>query len=164
MILIVRFDSLRPINYISVMQGRVFLGWTSTKLGLMCLAQGRNAVTPTRLEPAAPRSRAKHSTTESLRSLIMILSSLISQSQSPWSFPDIFAHITRRKIPWYIHIAHIYLFALASYLHIRLLSHVQFIYTCKTKFTNTCKCVYANDPSPSHDFRLPWRINVDSWH
>ena len=27
------FDSLRPINNLSVKQGRVFLGWTSTKLG-----------------------------------------------------------------------------------------------------------------------------------
>ena len=35
----------------------------------MCLAQGHNAVTPVRLEPAAPRSRVKHSTTEPLRSL-----------------------------------------------------------------------------------------------
>ena len=31
------------------------------------LAQGHNAVTPVRLEPAAPRSRVKHSTTEPLR-------------------------------------------------------------------------------------------------
>ena len=35
----------------------------------MCLAQGHNTVTPVRLEPAASRSRVKHSTTESLRSL-----------------------------------------------------------------------------------------------
>ena len=34
----------------------------------MCLAQGPDAVTPVRLEPAAPRSRVKHSTTEPLRS------------------------------------------------------------------------------------------------
>ena len=34
----------------------------------MCLAQGHNAVTPVRLEPAAPRSQVKHSTTETLRS------------------------------------------------------------------------------------------------
>ena len=27
------------------------LGWTSTKQGLMCLAQGHNAVPPVRLEP-----------------------------------------------------------------------------------------------------------------
>ena len=27
------FDSLRPINNLSVKQGRLFLGWTSTKLG-----------------------------------------------------------------------------------------------------------------------------------
>ena len=59
------FDSLRPINNLSVIKGPVFLGWTSTKLGLMCLAQGHNAV---RLDPVAPRSRVKHSTTEPLRS------------------------------------------------------------------------------------------------
>ena len=35
--LFVWFDSLRPINNLSVKQGRVFLGWTSTKLGLMFL-------------------------------------------------------------------------------------------------------------------------------
>ena len=34
----------------------------------MCLAQGHKAVTPERLEPAAPRSQVKHSTTEPLRS------------------------------------------------------------------------------------------------
>ena len=34
----------------------------------MCRAQGLNAVTPLRLEPATPRSRAKHSNTEPLRS------------------------------------------------------------------------------------------------
>ena len=36
-VLFVRFDSLRPINNLSVIKGRVFLGWTSTKLGLMFL-------------------------------------------------------------------------------------------------------------------------------
>ena len=35
----------------------------------MSFAQGRNAVMTVRLEPAAPRSRVKHSTTEALRSL-----------------------------------------------------------------------------------------------
>ena len=30
----------------------------------MCLAQGNNAVTPVRFDPAAPRSRVKHSITE----------------------------------------------------------------------------------------------------
>ena len=59
-----------PVNNISVMLGRVFLGWTNTKQGLMCLAQGHNAVTPVRLEPTALRSRVKHSTSEPLRSLI----------------------------------------------------------------------------------------------
>ena len=37
------------VNNLSVTSGGVFLGWTSTKLGLMCLAQGHNAVTPVRL-------------------------------------------------------------------------------------------------------------------
>ena len=32
----------------------------------MCLAQGHNTVTPVRLEPAPPRSRVMHSTTEPL--------------------------------------------------------------------------------------------------
>ena len=36
----------------------------------MCLAQRQNAVTPVSLEPAAPRSRVKHSTTEPLHQQI----------------------------------------------------------------------------------------------
>ena len=32
---LVWFESLRPINNLSVIKGQVFLGWTSTKLGLM---------------------------------------------------------------------------------------------------------------------------------
>ena len=32
-----------PVNNFSVMPRRVFLGWTNTKLGLMCLAKGHNA-------------------------------------------------------------------------------------------------------------------------
>ena len=35
--LFVWFDSLCPINNLSVIKGQVFLGWTSTKLGLMFL-------------------------------------------------------------------------------------------------------------------------------
>ena len=57
-----------PVNYFSVMSGRVFLGWTSTKQGLMCLAQGHNTVTPVRLEPATSRSWVKHFTNELLHS------------------------------------------------------------------------------------------------
>ena len=38
----------------------------------MCLAQGHNTVTLMRLEPAAPRSRVKHSTTELLCSLVVL--------------------------------------------------------------------------------------------
>ena len=66
--LFVWFDSLSPINNLSVIKGQVFLGWTSTKLRLLCLAQGHNAVKPVRLKTAAPWSRVKHSTTEPLRS------------------------------------------------------------------------------------------------
>ena len=35
-----------PVNNLSVRSGRVFLGLTITKLRLICLAQGHNAVTP----------------------------------------------------------------------------------------------------------------------
>ena len=39
----------------------------------MCLAQGHNTETLVRLEPAAPQSRVKHSTTEPLCSLKMLV-------------------------------------------------------------------------------------------
>ena len=52
-----------PVNNLSVMLGWVFLGWSSSKQGLMCLAQGHNALMLVRLEPAALRSPVKHSTT-----------------------------------------------------------------------------------------------------
>ena len=39
----------------------------------MCLAQGHNTVTLVRLEPGAPQSRVKHSTTEPLLFPIMLL-------------------------------------------------------------------------------------------
>ena len=45
-------------------------------IGLMCLAQGRNAVTLVRLEPASLQSQVKHSTTEPLRSQRFISSSI----------------------------------------------------------------------------------------
>ena len=51
------------------MLGRVFLGLTSTNLGLMCLAQGHNTATSVRLKSATLRSRIKHSTTKPLCSL-----------------------------------------------------------------------------------------------
>ena len=58
-----------PVNNLSVMSGQVFLCSTSTKQGLLCYAQGHNAVTPVRLKPTTTRSRVKNSTTEPLRSL-----------------------------------------------------------------------------------------------
>ena len=59
------------VNSFSVMSGWVFLCGTSTKQGSVCLAQGHNAVTPVRLEPAAPLFRVKHSTTEPLHSYLI---------------------------------------------------------------------------------------------
>ena len=44
----------------------------STKLGLMCPAQGYDIVTNMRLEPAAPRSRVKHSTTELITAYVAV--------------------------------------------------------------------------------------------
>ena len=64
------FDSLHSINNLSDIKWRVYLGWTSVKLGLMCLAQRHNAVVPVSIQPAAPRSRVKHSTTETLHQQI----------------------------------------------------------------------------------------------
>ena len=46
----------------------------------MCLAQGHNAVTPVRLEPAAPQSQVKHSTTEPLPSLFFVCDNLNANS------------------------------------------------------------------------------------
>ena len=59
-------------TFFSVMSGRVFLGWASTKQGQMCPAQGHNTVRPVRLQPTAPCSRVKNSTTESLCSHLFI--------------------------------------------------------------------------------------------
>ena len=52
LILFVWFDSLRPINNLSVIKGRVFLGWTSTELGLMFLP--KDTAQLVRLDHAAP--------------------------------------------------------------------------------------------------------------
>ena len=60
-----------PVNILSVMLGWVFLGWTSTKQGSMCLTQGHNTVQSVRLEPATLWSRVKHSTTKPLHSHII---------------------------------------------------------------------------------------------
>ena len=54
------------------MLGQVFLGRTSTKHGLMCLAQGHNAVMPVRLKQGNTGPRVKHSTNEPLRSLYLV--------------------------------------------------------------------------------------------
>ena len=91
-----------PVNNLSVTSERVFPGWTSTKLGLMCLAQGNNTVTPVRLEPAALRSRVKHSTAEPLRSLCC------SRGMSIFSYwlrtlgpTDALTHVSVYKMSWF---------------------------------------------------------------
>ena len=57
-----------PINNLSVIKGRVFLGWTSTKLGIMFLLKDTTQWRRWGSNSAAPQSRVKHSTTEPLRS------------------------------------------------------------------------------------------------
>ena len=57
-----------PVNMFSHLSGQVFLGWTSAKQRIKCLAQGHNIVPLLRLKPANPRSPIKHSTTEPPRS------------------------------------------------------------------------------------------------
>ena len=59
--LFVWFDSLRPINNLSVKRGRVFLGWTSTKLRQKCLAQG-----PQRNDAGEARTRGPSVSSEGL--------------------------------------------------------------------------------------------------
>ena len=41
-----------PLDNFSVMSGLVFLGLTSTKQRIKCLAQAHNTVSPVRLKPA----------------------------------------------------------------------------------------------------------------
>ena len=62
------FDSLCPINNLSVKQGWVFLGEPVLSWDKCALLKVHNAVRPVRLKPAAPRSWVKHFTTEPLRS------------------------------------------------------------------------------------------------
>ena len=69
--LFVWFDSLRPINNLSFKQGRAFLGWTSTKLGLMCLAQG-----PQRSDAGEARTRGLSVSSQALYHWTTALSSL----------------------------------------------------------------------------------------
>ena len=45
-----------PVNNFSVMSGRVFLGWTSTKQRIKCPAQGHNTITVTTLAVRLTRS------------------------------------------------------------------------------------------------------------
>ena len=55
-----------PVNNFSVMSGQVFLGWTSTRQRIKCLAHGRNTVTLPAVRSFDPQSNALP--TETLRS------------------------------------------------------------------------------------------------
>ena len=57
------FTSQSPIFQFSFMSGcvPVYLGWTSTKLRIKCLAQGHNAASLVSLKPATPWSQVQHS-------------------------------------------------------------------------------------------------------
>ena len=74
-----------PVYSFSVMSEWVFLV-ISTKQGLICLAQGHNAVMLVRLEPTAPRSGGNSSTTESLRSLKWVLFNYLPTSVVCWYY------------------------------------------------------------------------------
>ena len=52
----------------------------------MCLAQGHNAVTLVRLEPVAPRSLVKHSTTELPKVLLLVLKLFLIVDQAVRNF------------------------------------------------------------------------------
>ena len=52
------FSKALYINYYLYYVGMGFPGLTRTKQGLMCRAQGLNAVTPVRLKPATPWRQA----------------------------------------------------------------------------------------------------------
>ena len=86
------------VNNFSVMSGSVFLGWTSTKQGLVCLAQGHNALTPVRLEPAALPSLVKHYTTEPLCSLVESRHNLLWKQWRSRSAGFIRSHLIRIHI------------------------------------------------------------------
>ena len=65
------FDILRQVWYLIVSildlcTLTYFLGWTSSKLGELCLVQWQIPVMLVKLEPAASRSPVKHFTTEPL--------------------------------------------------------------------------------------------------
>ena len=72
------------------------MGVTSTLQGLICLAQGHNAVSPVRLEPTTPGSRDKHFSTEQLRSFFM-LQQLDFQILSSGAMRSAMARLVERK-------------------------------------------------------------------
>ena len=66
----------------------------------MCLAQGQNAVTLVRLEPAAPLSWVKHSTTEPLHYLSLCLVLSDKKIFSGFSYISLCKHVTPRGVIW----------------------------------------------------------------
>ena len=93
-----------PVNNFLVKSGRVFLGLTSTKQRLMCLAQGHNTATPVRLETATPRSlgHCAHAThrSDGFSSIHWFI------SQKWWVFFNLLVYLTEvifyHSINWFI--------------------------------------------------------------
>ena len=78
------YESLRPINNLSVKQGPVFLGWTTTKLGKMCLAQGpRRHCAPNLPDITLPVFLAASWSPVVSQSLVVFFSLLLSFSCLP---------------------------------------------------------------------------------
>ena len=93
--LFVELDSLRSIKNLQL--NRDGSSWVEPVLSLdkCVLLKHHNAVTPVRLEPATPRSRVKHSTTEPLRSLTKDQNDLFRKVHI-FLFKDKNAHLTKQ--------------------------------------------------------------------
>ena len=76
------FDYLRPINNLSGKQGRVFLGWTSTKLGQMCLAAAQG---PECSDAGETRSHSPSVSSQALYHWPTVLSN-IGLSHGMWKY------------------------------------------------------------------------------
>ena len=88
------------VNNFSVMSTSLFLGLTSTKQRIECLAQGHNAVLPVKLETTPPRSQVMHSTTEPLRKywILIWLQSIVSRS---WVLATVWPYAFVPIYPWF---------------------------------------------------------------
>ena len=111
--LYVWFDSLRPINNLSVINGRVFLGWTSTKLELMFLLK---ETTQWRRWGSNPRPLGLDSSTQPLSHLCFCHfplrcpgSRVVFDCTDSWSLPSaillLFSIVKPRRFVWASHLS-----------------------------------------------------------